>query len=82
MWYTRTDVTGKTCFFTVNLAEREKRLLMDHMNVLRMVMKKVKSMHPFHIDAMVVLGDHLRSIWTIGNDYRAVLPKYKSEHVS
>jgi len=55
-------------FFTVNLAERRRTLLVDHVNVLRAVMQKVKTMHPFHIDAMVVLPDHLHTIWTLPED--------------
>ncbi|MGF1614663.1 MAG: transposase [Gammaproteobacteria bacterium] len=65
MRYRRADVTGGTYFFTVNLAERERRLLVDHIDVLRTVMQKVKSMHAFHIDAMVILPDHLHAVWTL-----------------
>ncbi len=65
MRYRRANVTGGTYFFTVNLAERKRRLLVDHINVLRMVMKKVESMHPFYSDAMVVLPDYLHAMWTL-----------------
>ena len=65
MRYRRADVTGGTYFFTVNLAERKRSLLVDHIDVLRMVMQKVKSMHAFHIDAMVILPDHLHALWTL-----------------
>ena len=65
MRYRRADVTGGTYFFTVNLAERKRMLLVDHIDVLRTVMQKLKSRHPFHIDAMVVLPDHLHAVWAL-----------------
>jgi putative transposase len=65
MRYRRADVTGGTYFFTVNLAERKRTLLVKHIDVLRMVIKKVKVMHPFHLDAVVVLPDHLHAMWTL-----------------
>ncbi len=65
MQYRRADVAGGTYFFTVNLAERKRTLLVDAIDDLRDVMKKVKTSHPFHIDAMVVLPDHLHAIWTL-----------------
>lgn len=72
MRYRRAQVAGGTYFFTVNLAERELTLLVDHVDVLRKVIRKVKSAHPFHIDGMVVLPDHLHALWTLppgDNDY-------------
>jgi hypothetical protein len=35
----------------VNLAERKRTLLVDHVDVVRAVIQKVKAMHLFHIDA-------------------------------
>jgi len=54
MRYRRANVTGGTYFFTVNLAERKRTLLVDHIDVLRTVIRSVKTAHPFRIDAMVV----------------------------
>jgi putative transposase len=65
MRYRRADVAGGTYFFTVNLAERKRTLLVDHMDILRAVIQKVKSMHPFRIVAMVILPDHLHAVWTL-----------------
>ncbi|WP_022949761.1 REP-associated tyrosine transposase [Methylohalobius crimeensis] len=65
MRYRRADVAGGTYFFTVNLAERKRTLLVDHVDVLRNVLREVKSRHPFHIDAMVILPDHLHVVWTL-----------------
>ena len=65
MRYRRAKVAGGTYFFTVNLAERSRTLLVDHVDTLRMVIREVKAHHPFHIDAMVILPDHLHAIWTL-----------------
>ena len=64
--YRRAHVAGATWFFTVNLAERrENRMLLDHVDLLRRVFRDVRDRHPFAIDAMVVLPEHLQCIWTL-----------------
>jgi len=60
MRYRRADVAGGTYFFTVNLAERQRTLLVDHVDVLRDVLREVKVKHPFHI--CQVPGDHVPAI--------------------
>ena len=65
MQYRRTKQKGGTYFFTVNLADRKSNLLTEHIDHLRQTMKQIKQQHPFHIDAMVVLPDHLHTIWTL-----------------
>jgi putative transposase len=65
MRYRRANVKGGTYFFTVNLAERHLRLLVDHVDILRTAVRTMKQRHPFHIDAFVVLPDHLHAIWTL-----------------
>jgi putative transposase len=65
MRYRRTNVAGGTYFFTVNLAERHRTLLTDHIATLRAVMRGVRQRHPFHIDAMVILPDHLHCVLTL-----------------
>jgi putative transposase len=65
MKYRRANVKGGTYFFTVNLAERHRSLLVDEIKALRRVFKTIKSKHPFHIDAMVVLPDHLHALWSL-----------------
>ncbi len=35
MRYRRADVKGGTYFFTVNLAQRHLRLLLDHVDIMR-----------------------------------------------
>jgi len=68
MRYRRANVPGGTYCFTVNLAERQRTLLVDHIDLLRGVMRKVKTAHSFHIDAMVILPDHLHVLWTLPDD--------------
>ncbi len=47
MRYRRDDLAGGMYFFPVNSAERKRALLVDHIVMLRTVMRKVKTMHPF-----------------------------------
>jgi putative transposase len=63
--YRRNFLAGGSFFFTVNLAERHLRLLMDHIDKLRAAFRETRRRHPFTIDAMVVLPDHLHTIWTL-----------------
>ena len=65
MRYRRADMAGGSYFFTVTLLDRQQGLLVEYVNVLREVMRNVKSAHPFHIDAMVILPDHLHALWTL-----------------
>jgi len=65
MQYRRARTAGGTFFFTVNLAERNRTLLTDHIDVLRQVVKQTQINHPFIIDAMVILPEHLHAIWTL-----------------
>ncbi|MGZ8944176.1 MAG: hypothetical protein ACXW1W_01985 [Methylococcaceae bacterium] len=46
---------------TVNLLERQQTLLTDHIDLLRDSVRRVRRLYPFHIDAWVVLPDHLHS---------------------
>ena len=68
MRYRRSNVTGATWFFTVNLADRQQDLLTLHIDLLRKVIHKVKARHPFEIIAMVVMPEHLHTIWTLPPD--------------
>lgn len=65
-YFRRVRVPGATYFFTVNLLERHNNdLLVRHIDLLREVVKVVRSRHPFHIDGWVVLPEHLHTIWTL-----------------
>jgi putative transposase len=63
--YARAYAPGGTFFFTVNLADRSKTLLINRIVELRESLKRVLDTHPFHIDAMVVMPEHLHAIWTL-----------------
>jgi len=65
MQYRRTYIPGTTYFFTVNLADRSKTFLVDYINVLRDTIRIVKQRHPFQIDAIVILPEHLHTLWTL-----------------
>ena len=63
--YRRCFVPGGSYFFTVNLADRSQRLLVEHIHLLRRAIRETRREYPFIIDAMVVLPDHLHAIWTL-----------------
>ncbi len=63
--YRRNFVPGGSYFFTVNLADRRSRLLIEHIELLRSAFRDVHSGHPFTIEATVVLPDHFHAIWTL-----------------
>jgi putative transposase len=63
--YIRANTPGATYFFTVTLQDRSSRSLVDHIDLLRRSASYVKQRHPFQIDAMVVLPDHLHALWTL-----------------
>ncbi len=64
--YRRANVPGATYFFTVNCAERKgNSVLVENVGILRDAFSKVKNKHPFAIDAIVILPEHLHCIWTL-----------------
>jgi putative transposase len=63
--YRRNRMPGGTYFFTVNLLERNSTLLVTHIDALREAVRKVRARHPFHINAWVVLPDHMHAVWTL-----------------
>jgi len=64
--YRRARVPGASYFFTVNCAQRRgNTLLTDHIVLLRRSFRQVKADHPFRIEAIVVLPEHLHCIWTL-----------------
>ena len=63
--YRRNFIAGGGFFFTVNLAERRLQLLTQHIDELRNAFRETRRRHPFTIDAMVVLPDHLHAVWTL-----------------
>ena len=63
--YLLNRVAGGTYFFTVTLLDRRSRLLLDHVALLREAVRKERALRPFHIDAWVVLPDHMHCVWTL-----------------
>lgn len=66
--YRRNFVPGGTYFFTVTLADRRSRILVDHVAALRMAFRATRRERPFAIDAVVVLPEHLHAIFTLPPD--------------
>ena len=64
--YRRAHVPGASWFFTVNLAQRRGNdLLVAHIAALRAAFEAVRVRHPFRMEAVVVLPDHLHCIMTL-----------------
>lgn len=66
MRYRRDYRQGGCYFFTVVTARR--RRILTHaasITLLRQAFRHVRQRHPFHIDAVVVLPDHLHCVWTL-----------------
>jgi len=63
--YRRNRVPGGTYFFTVTLRDRRSDLLVTNIEALRTSVRKVRTRAPFHIDAWVVLPDHMHCLWTL-----------------
>jgi len=40
--------------------------LVERIDVLRTAFRNVRARHPFHIEAIVILPDHLHCVWTLG----------------
>ena len=63
--YRRNFVAGGTYFFTATLVDRRSRLLIEHVETLRAAFRATRQAHPFTIDAVVVLPDHLHVVMTL-----------------
>jgi putative transposase len=63
--YRRNRIEGGTFFFTLALADRRSKALVDHVGALRAAFRATRQERPFTIDALVVLPDHLHSILTL-----------------
>jgi putative transposase len=63
--YRRAFVPGGCWFFTVNLLDRRKTFLVDHIDALRSAVEKTRVRYPFVINAIVVLPDHIHAVWTL-----------------
>jgi len=63
--YRRNFLAGGTFFLTATLADRRSCALLDHIGALRAAVRVARRRHPFTIDAIVVLPDHLHIITTL-----------------
>ena len=65
-WYRRYFVPGGTYFFTV-VAYRRRRFLTDPIprKCLRDALDTIRAKWPFEIVAIVLLPDHLHTVWTL-----------------
>jgi len=58
-------VPGGTFFFTVTLANRSSKVLVDHVDLLHNALRVARQERPFVIDAVVILPGHLHAIFTL-----------------
>ena len=63
--YRRVFIPGGCWFFTVNLQNRKSRLLTDYIENLRAAYSDTQARHPFTTNAIVILPDHIHTIWTL-----------------
>ena len=63
--YRRYRVPGGTYFFTINLLNRSSDLLTRHIEALRDSVRRTRIERPFHIDAWVVLPEHIHCVITL-----------------
>jgi len=63
--YRRNFVPGGTFFFTVTLADRRSKVLVDHVDLLRDALRSTRQERPFVVDAVVILPDHMHAIFTL-----------------
>jgi putative transposase len=57
--YRRNRVPGGTYVFTINLRDRRSDLLVAEIAAVRDAVRTELARRPFHIDAWVVLPDHM-----------------------
>ncbi|UXJ52816.1 REP-associated tyrosine transposase [Pseudomonas citronellolis] len=70
--YRRDRTPGATWFFTLALHDHRSRLLVEHIGPLRGAFRYVAERHPWAIDAIVILPEHLHALCTLpegDNDY-------------
>jgi putative transposase len=87
--YRRWFVPGGSYFFTV-VTHRRRPLLVEDIarSALRQSLREVRSRHPFAIDAIVLLPDHLHVVWSLppGDDryplrWRQIKTRFTQEYL-
>jgi len=63
--YRRAKIPGGMYFFTVNLAEHQQMTLVENIGLLKRSLRNEQKAHPFRINALVILPDHLHAVLTL-----------------
>ena len=66
--YRRDYMPGATYFFTVNLRNRQSKLLTTYITHLGDAFRFAQKKAYFHVIAIVVMPEHLHAIWRLPND--------------
>ncbi len=66
MEYRRAKTPGATYFFTMVTYQRRQILCQrSNVDLLRSAFRYVMEKHPFKIDAIIILPEHLHCLWTL-----------------
>ncbi|MDD1649400.1 MAG: hypothetical protein LUO80_03270 [Methylococcaceae bacterium] len=65
--YRRNLVPGGLFCFSVARLERKRDLLVSRVDLVREMVRRARRLYPFDSVACVVLPDHVRCIWTLGD---------------
>jgi len=76
--YRRNFVPGGTFFFTAVLYNRHAHWLTEYIDDLRYAFRETRAVRPFHIEAIVILPEHLHTIWTLPPDDAEYPARWKS----
>jgi putative transposase len=68
--YRRAHAQGSMFFFTVVLADRSSKLLVDEIDRLRRVCRTVQERRPFETIAICILSDHIHALWALPENDR------------
>lgn len=79
--YRRAWIPGGCYFFTVALADRRSRLLIEQAALLRSALAEANYAQPFRVDAIVILPEHLHMVCTLPDgdgDYATRIARMKA----
>ena len=65
MYYRRNQKPGACYFFTLVTYQRQPLLTQTNIDRLRLAFKREIQKRPFNIDAIVILPDHLHTLWQL-----------------
>jgi putative transposase len=63
--YRRSNIDGGVFFFTVVLADRSSRLLIEEIERLRRAYLTIRERRPFETIAICILPDHIHAVWAL-----------------